>query len=133
MLMQLVMGAAAAQRFTFSESSLRVAREPCFAQTARGPGLLGKMFSATLAIANAVQFSVCSGVLRVLGLARADPSGVCSQSAVEGAKPSAQNSQIWLFSRRNGQTTSGLEVGTGPLGRNVAAPLYRYVIRCLGW
>ena len=44
------------------------------------------MFSATLAIANAVQFSACSGVLRVLGLARADPSCVCSQSAVEGAK-----------------------------------------------
>ena len=100
--------------------SLRVAREPCFAQTARGPEHLGKMFSATLVIANAVQFSVCSGVLRVLGLARADPSGVCSQSAVEGVKPSAQNSQFWLFSRRNGQTTSGLEVGTGPLGRNVA-------------
>ena len=66
MLTQLVMGAAAAQRFTFSESSLRVAREPCFAQTARGPGPLGKMFSVSLAIANAVQFSVCSGVLRVL-------------------------------------------------------------------
>ena len=74
MLTQLVMGAAAAQRFTFSKSLLRVAREPCFAQTARGPGPLGKMFSASLAIANAVQFSVCSGVLRVLGLARADPS-----------------------------------------------------------
>jgi hypothetical protein len=62
-LTQLVMGAAAAQRFTFSKSLLRVAREPCFAQTARGPGPLGKMLSATLAIANAVQFSVCSGLV----------------------------------------------------------------------
>ena len=34
--------------------SLRVARDLCFAQRARGPGPLGKMFSATLAIANAV-------------------------------------------------------------------------------
>ena len=77
MLTQLVMGAAAAQRFSFSESlSSSRSRDPCFAQTARGPGLLGKMFSATLVIANAVQFSVCSGVLRVLGLAQASPSGV---------------------------------------------------------
>ena len=38
------------------------------------------MFSAWLAIANAVQLSVCSGVLRVLGLAQAGPSGV----ALEG-------------------------------------------------
>ena len=34
------------------------------------------MLSAALAIANAVQFSVCSGVLRVLGLARAGPSDI---------------------------------------------------------
>ena len=51
----------------------RRGREPCFPQTARGPGPLGTMLSAALAIANAVQFSVCSGVLRVLGLARAGP------------------------------------------------------------
>ena len=31
------------------------------------------MLSTALAIANAVQFSVCGGVLRVLGLARAGP------------------------------------------------------------
>ena len=52
---------------------------------------------------------------KVLGLARADPSCVCSQSAVEGAKnlrPRTDQFFIWLFSRRNGQTTSGLEVGT---------------------
>lgn len=42
--------------------SLRVARDLCFAQRARGPGPLGKMFSATLAIANAVQFK-CTRVL----------------------------------------------------------------------
>ena len=34
------------------------------------------MLSAALAIANAVQFSVCSGVLRVLGLARALPRDI---------------------------------------------------------
>ena len=34
------------------------------------------MLSAALAIANAVQFSACSGVLRVLGLARAGPSDI---------------------------------------------------------
>jgi len=38
------------------------------------------MLSAALAIANAVQFSVCSGVLRVLGLARAGLSDI----ALEG-------------------------------------------------
>ena len=82
MLTQAMIDTAVAQRFTltFSESlSLCVAREPCFAQTARGPGPLGKMFSVSLAIANAVQFSVCSGVLRVLGLAQASPSGVASK------------------------------------------------------
>ena len=51
----------------------RRTREPCFPQTARGPGPLGTMLSTALAIANAVQFSVCGGVLRVLGLARACP------------------------------------------------------------
>ena len=59
-----------------STRSERSAREPGFAQTARGLGPVGKMFSAWLAIANAVKFSVCSGVLRVLGLARANSSGV---------------------------------------------------------
>ena len=54
-----------------SSRSERSAREPGFAQTARGPGPVGKMLSAALALANAVQFSACSGVLRVLGLARA--------------------------------------------------------------
>ena len=53
--------------------SHRLAREPGFAQKARGQGSLGTLSSAALAIANAVQFSVCSGVLRVLGLARAGP------------------------------------------------------------
>eukprot|EP00964_Phaeocystis_antarctica_P022081 scaffold12259_cov63-Phaeocystis_antarctica.AAC.1 len=72
-LAQVMMGAAAAQRFTFSTRSRRVARELCFAQTARGPGPLSKMLSAALALANAVQFSACSGVLRVLGQARAGP------------------------------------------------------------
>ena len=52
------------------------AREPGFAQTTHGPGSSGIMFSAWLAIANAVQLSVCSGVLRVLGLAQAGSSGV---------------------------------------------------------
>ena len=56
------------------------AREPGFAQTTHGPGSSGIMFSAWLAIANAVQLSVCSGVLRVLGLAQAGSSGV----ALEG-------------------------------------------------
>ena len=37
---------------------------------------------AWLAIANAVQFSVGSGVLRVLGLAQAGPSGVALNGAV---------------------------------------------------
>ena len=41
------------------------------------------MLSAALAIANALQFSVCSGVLRVLGLARAGPSDI----ALEGFLP----------------------------------------------
>ena len=54
-------------------ASAQGARESCFAQTARGPGTLGTMLSTALAIANAVQFSVCGGVLRVLGLARASP------------------------------------------------------------
>ena len=54
----------------------RVARLISLAQTAHGPGSSGNMFSAWLTIANAVQLSVCSGVLRVLGLARATSSGV---------------------------------------------------------
>ena len=57
-----------------SSRSRRGAREVCFAQTARGPGPLGKMLSAALALANAVQFSACSRVLSVLGPARAGPS-----------------------------------------------------------
>ena len=58
----------------------RRGREPCFPQTARGPGPLGTMLSAALAIANAVQFSVCSGVLRVLGLARALPRDIVQKT-----------------------------------------------------
>ena len=57
-----------------SSRSRRGAREVCFAQTERGPGPLGKMLSAALALANAVQFSACSRVLSVLGPARAGPS-----------------------------------------------------------
>ena len=38
------------------------------------------MLSAALAIANAVQFSVCSGVLRVLGLARALPRDIVQKT-----------------------------------------------------
>ena len=53
------------------------------AQTAHGPGSSSNMFSAWLAIANAVQFSVCSGVLRVLGLAQAGPSGVASKGFLQ--------------------------------------------------
>ena len=41
-----------------STRSERSARKPGFAQAARGPGLLGKMSSAALAIAIAVQLSV---------------------------------------------------------------------------
>ena len=60
--------------------SRRVAREPGFAQKARGQGSLGTLSSAALAIANAVQFSVCSGVLRVLGLARALPRDIVQKT-----------------------------------------------------
>ena len=69
-------------------ASAQGARESCFAQTARGPGTLGTMLSTALAIANAVQFSVCGGVLRVLGLARA------------GAKSHSQFSQPLLWFKR---------------------------------
>ena len=44
-----------------------------FSRTTVGAGPFGRLSTAALAIANAVQFNVCSGVLRVLGLARAGP------------------------------------------------------------
>jgi hypothetical protein len=103
-------------------------RSLCVARDLVNPALLKRHADqdlwarcSRLVIANAVQFSVCSGVLRVLGLARASPSGVALNGAVEGAKPSAQNSQIWLFSRRKGPGRLSLKAASGPLGRNVAA------------
>ena len=58
------------------------------------------MLSAALAIANAVQFSVCSGVLRVLGLAGAGPSDIVLCEPWFFWFCGRENSLIWLFWRR---------------------------------
>ena len=76
-LVPVMMGAAAAQNYTFSTSTFSAARLISLAPTTRGPGssafgLLIK--TAALAIANAVQLSVCSSVFRVLGMATAIPT-----------------------------------------------------------
>ena len=81
-----------------SPSSTRLqrgARDPCFAHTARGPGPLSTMLSAAIAIANAVQFSACSGVLRVLGLARAGPGDI----ALRVFWPATPNMELWAAPR----------------------------------
>ena len=96
-----------------SSRSERSAREPGFAQTARGPGPVGKMLSAALAIANAVQSSVCSGVLRVLGLARAGLSDIALEVfLLVFCKKDQLRVGVWGGARFVG-TGGGRECGAG--------------------
>ena len=75
------------------------------------------MLSAAIAIANAVQFSACSGVLRVLGLARAGPGDI----ALRVFWPATPNMELWAAPRfvgtEGGRECGGHVAGWNPAGR----------------
>ena len=74
----------AVQRFTFSTSTLSSRSFDQLGSDGARSGIFEQyVLGLWLAIANAVQFSVCSGVLRVLGLAQASPSGVASKGFLQ--------------------------------------------------